>query len=82
MMAITEASLVDDTQIYPPYIYEDSSLGYWPSFSSLSPEARGAYLVGLPATDATLPAQLVTFSFIAMVWKGRLLTWGQQYIRR
>ncbi len=41
-----EASLVDDTlKIYPtPYIYEDSSLGYWPSFSSLSPEARGAYL--------------------------------------
>ena len=42
----TEASLIDDTlKIYPkPYLYEDSSLGYWPSYSSLSPDARGAYL--------------------------------------
>lgn len=42
----SEASLIDDTlKIYPTsYIYEDSSLGYWPSYSSLSPEARGAYL--------------------------------------
>ncbi|HDX8709374.1 TPA: TerB N-terminal domain-containing protein [Klebsiella michiganensis] len=42
----TEASLIDDTlNIYPQhYLYEDSSLGYWPSYSSLSPDARGAYL--------------------------------------
>jgi hypothetical protein len=41
----SEASLIDDTcKIQPTsYLYEDSSLGYWPSFSSLSPEARGAY---------------------------------------
>ncbi|HEJ9371229.1 TPA: TerB N-terminal domain-containing protein, partial [Klebsiella oxytoca] len=40
----SEASLIDDTcKIQPTsYLYEDSSLGYWPSFSSLSPEARGA----------------------------------------
>ncbi|GCJ27288.1 hypothetical protein BvCmsL119A_00489 [Escherichia coli] len=42
----SEASLIYCAlKIYPkPYIYEDNSLGYWPRFSSLSPEARGAYL--------------------------------------
>ena len=42
----SEASLIDDTCKIKPtsYLYEDSSLGYWPSFSSLSPEARGAYV--------------------------------------
>uniref|UniRef100_UPI0028AD7B17 TerB N-terminal domain-containing protein n=1 Tax=Pantoea vagans TaxID=470934 RepID=UPI0028AD7B17 len=41
----SEASLINDTcKIQPTsYLYEDSSLGYWPSFSSLSPETRGAY---------------------------------------
>lgn len=34
----SEASLIDDTCKIKPtsYLYEDSSLGYWPSFSSLS----------------------------------------------
>lgn len=55
----SEASLIDDTlKIYPTsYIYEDSSLGYWPSYSSLSPEARGAYLSWLTSDrcDASCP---------------------------
>ncbi len=75
----SEASLIDDTlKIYPtPYIYEDSSLGYWPSFSSLSPEARGAYLSWLASDRCDTSAQLVTFLFICMVWKdGHLLTAG------
>ncbi|UIN00400.1 TerB N-terminal domain-containing protein [Yersinia ruckeri] len=59
----SEASLIDDTlKIYPkPYIYEDSSLGYWPSFSSLSPVARGAYLSWLASDrcDASCPVGYV-----------------------
>ncbi|CPR18943.1 TerB N-terminal domain-containing protein [Brenneria goodwinii] len=59
----TEASLIDDTlKIYPkPYIYEDSSLGYWPSYSSLSPDARGAYLSWLASDrrDASCPVGYV-----------------------
>ncbi|CNB19969.1 Tellurite resistance protein [Yersinia ruckeri] len=59
----TEASLIDDTlKIYPkPYLYEDSSLGYWPSYSSLSPDARGAYLNWLASDrhDAACPVGYV-----------------------
>ncbi|MGK4328715.1 TerB N-terminal domain-containing protein [Lonsdalea quercina] len=59
----TEASLIDDTlKIYPkPYLYEDSSLGYWPSYSSLSPDARGAYLSWLASDrrDASCPVGYV-----------------------
>ncbi|CNL24865.1 TerB N-terminal domain-containing protein [Yersinia pseudotuberculosis] len=55
----SEASLIDDTlMIRPkPYHYEDSSLGYWPSYSSLSPDARGAYLSWLASDrrDASCP---------------------------
>lgn len=55
----SEASLIDGTlKIYPkPYLYEDNSLGYWPSYSSLSPDARGAYLNWLASDrhDAACP---------------------------
>ncbi|BCQ35536.1 hypothetical protein ERHA55_32360 [Erwinia rhapontici] len=59
----TEASLIDDAlNIYPKhYLYEDSSLGYWPSYSSLSPDARGAYLSWLSSDrrDASCPVGYV-----------------------
>lgn len=59
----SEASLIDDTlMIRPkPYHYEDSSLGYWPSYSSLSPDARGAYLSWLASDrrDASCPVGYV-----------------------
>ncbi|HBE9077500.1 TerB N-terminal domain-containing protein [Serratia fonticola] len=55
----SEASLIDDSlKIQPkPYFYEDSSLGYWPSYSSLSADARGAYLSWLASDrcDASCP---------------------------
>ncbi|MCA6998427.1 tellurite resistance TerB family protein [Dickeya solani] len=59
----TEASLIDDTLKihHKPYLYEDSSLGYWPSYSSLSPDARGAYLSWLASDrcDASCPVGYV-----------------------
>lgn len=59
----SEASLIDGTlKIYPkPYLYEDNSLGYWPSYSSLSPDARGAYLNWLASDrhDAACPVGYV-----------------------
>jgi len=59
----SEASLIDDTlKIYPKsYLYEDNSLGYWPSYSSLSPDARGAYLSWLASDrhDASCPVGYV-----------------------
>ncbi len=47
----SEASLIDDTCKIKPtsYLYEDSSLGYWPSFSSLSQKHAVRMSVGLPA---------------------------------
>jgi len=61
----SEASLIDDTcKIQPTsYLYEDSSLGYWPSFSSLSPEARGAYVSWL-ASDRSDPSCPIGYVFI------------------
>ncbi|MGB8926871.1 MAG: TerB N-terminal domain-containing protein, partial [Pantoea agglomerans] len=61
----SEASLIDDTckiQLTSFY-YEDSSLGYWPSFSSLSPEARGAYVSWL-ASDRSDPSCPIGYVFI------------------
>ncbi|ADM99191.1 hypothetical protein Dda3937_01873 [Dickeya dadantii 3937] len=59
----TEASLIDDTLKihHKPYLYEDSSLGYWPSYSSLSADARGAYLNWLASdrSDASCPVGYV-----------------------
>ncbi|EOD9040791.1 TerB N-terminal domain-containing protein [Enterobacter hormaechei] len=61
----SEASLIDDTCKIQPnsYLYEDSSLGYWPSFSSLSPEARGAYVSWL-ASDRSDPSCPIGYVFI------------------
>ncbi|MBD2826527.1 TerB N-terminal domain-containing protein [Xenorhabdus szentirmaii] len=61
----SEASLVDDTcEIkLTSYLYEDGSLGYWPSFSSLSPEARGAYVSWL-ASDRCDSACPIGYVFI------------------
>ena len=61
----SEASLIDDTCKIKPtsYLYEDSSLGYWPSFSSLSPEARGAYVSWL-ASDRSDPSCPIGYVFI------------------
>lgn len=59
----SEASLIDPTlktqQV--PYHNEDSSLGYWPEYSSLSPESRGAYLSWLASDrcDASCPVGYV-----------------------
>lgn len=61
----SEASLIDSTlpaqQV--SYHYEDGSLGYWPEYSSLSPESRGAYLSWLASDrgDASCP---VGYAFI------------------
>lgn len=55
----SEASLVDSTRKIQSthYRYEDDSLGYWPSFSSLTPEARGAYVSWLASDrcDSSCP---------------------------
>ncbi|MGC0990008.1 TerB N-terminal domain-containing protein [Pantoea agglomerans] len=61
----SEASLIDDTcKIQPTsFYYEDSSLGYWPSFFSLSPEARGAYVSWL-ASDRSDPSCPIGYVFI------------------
>lgn len=59
----SEASLIDDSLKIQqkPYFYEDSSLGYWPSYSSLSADARGAYLSWLASDrrDASCPVGYV-----------------------
>ncbi|ORM82894.1 ATPase [Pantoea allii] len=61
----SEASLIDDMcKIRPTsYLYEDNSLGYWPGFSSLSPEARGAYVSWL-ASDRSDPSCPIGYVFI------------------
>lgn len=59
----SEASLIDATLKTQrvSYHYEDSSLGYWPEYSSLSPESRGAYLSWLASDrcDASCPVGYV-----------------------
>ncbi len=68
----SEASLIDDTCKIKPtsYLYEDSSLGYWPSFSSLSPEARGAYVSWL-ASDRSDPSCPIGYVFIYLYGTGK-----------
>lgn len=59
----SEASLIDATLKTQrvSYHYEDSSMGYWPEYSSLSPESRGAYLSWLASDrcDASCPVGYV-----------------------
>lgn len=61
----SEASLVDDSLKFQKQIiaYEDDSLGYWPKFISLSPNARGAYLSWL-ASSRDNPSTPLGYVFI------------------
>lgn len=66
----SEASLIDamlKTQ-QVSYHYEDGSLGYWPEYSSLSPESRGAYLSWLASDrcDASCPIGYVFIYFYGL----------------
>lgn len=62
---MTDASLIDDSYPITPKSMEfsDESLGYWPRFSSISPECRGAYLNWL-ASDRSTPAIPLGYAFI------------------
>jgi tellurite resistance protein len=61
----TESSLVDPSLSIEdmPMTYEDESLGYWPSYSSISSRCRGAYLKWL-ASDRTNPDVPLGYVFI------------------
>jgi len=65
MHSFTEASLVDESFGIKraPMEFSDDSLGYWPRFSSLSPDCRGAYLSWL-ASDRINPAIPLGYAFI------------------
>lgn len=62
---MTDASLIDDSYPINPKSMEfsDESLGYWPRFSSISPNCRGAYLNWL-ASDRSTPAIPLGYAFI------------------
>jgi hypothetical protein len=64
----TEASLVDECLLTErrDKSYTDGSLGYWPTYISLSPQARGAYLDWLFGRDLILKLLLAMFLFIFM----------------
>ncbi|MDE1482057.1 TerB N-terminal domain-containing protein [Xenorhabdus bovienii] len=76
----SDASLVDDTFPIEPISrhYYDESLGYWPSFSTLSPRCRGAYLDWLASdrSDATCPIGYVFIYFYGL--ERRILADGTQ----
>jgi len=61
----TESSLVDPSLPIEdmPMNYQDESLGYWPSYSSISSRCRGAYLKWL-ASDRTNPNVPLGYVFI------------------
>ncbi|MDV5246764.1 tellurite resistance TerB family protein [Shewanella xiamenensis] len=61
----TESSLVDPSLPTKdmPMSYQDESLGYWPTYSSISPKCRGAYLKWL-ASDRTNPNVPLGYVFI------------------
>lgn len=60
----SDASLVDGTRKIQPthYRYEDDSLGYWPSFSSLTPKGRGAYVSWLASDRCDVSCPTVGYS--------------------
>ena len=67
----TEASLVDDSLSIEkkPSTFEDESLGYWsPSFISLTPKGRGAYLSWLSGnrSDPDTPLDYVFIYFYGL----------------
>lgn len=61
----SESSLIDPSLPIEdvPMLYEDESLGYWPSYSSISSRCRGAYLKWL-ASDRTNPNVPLGYVFI------------------
>ncbi len=61
----TEASLVDPSlKIEPkPLDFTDDSLGYWPKFSSISPQCRGAFIQWL-ASERSAPKTPLGYVFI------------------
>ena len=65
----TESSLIDDSlkTVASPYSYRDESLGYWPSYISLSPTARGAYISWL-ASERSSPD--VPLGYVFMYFYG------------
>ncbi|QCZ94414.1 tellurite resistance TerB family protein [Salinimonas iocasae] len=61
-----EPSLVDEKRPASKsnsYLYTDDSLGYWPSYASLSKDCRGAYLSWL-ASDRSDPETPIGYVFI------------------
>ncbi|MCD1126292.1 TerB N-terminal domain-containing protein [Jinshanibacter sp. LJY008] len=76
----TDASLVNDAlpiQHISKH-YQDESLGYWPSFSTLSPRCRGAYLDWLASdrSDSSCPVGYVFIYFYGL--ERRILVDGTQ----
>jgi hypothetical protein len=64
----TEASLVDECLLTErrDKSYTDGSLGYWPTYISLSPQARGAYLDWLFGERSDPETPIIMFLFIFM----------------
>lgn len=76
----SDASLVNDSLSIEPGSrhYYDESLGYWPTFATLSPRCRGAYLDWLASdrSDATCPVGYVFIYFYGL--ERRVLADGTQ----
>lgn len=76
----SDASLVNDAFPIEPGSrhYYDESLGYWPSFATLSPRCRGAYLDWLASdrSDASCPVGYVFIYFYGL--ERRVLADGTQ----
>ncbi|WP_223236999.1 MULTISPECIES: TerB N-terminal domain-containing protein [Citrobacter] len=66
----SDASLVNDAFPIEPISrhYYDESLGYWPTFATLSPRCRGAYIDWLASdrSDATCPIGYVFIYFYGL----------------
>lgn len=65
-----ESSLINPElpHIDTPFTYQDETLSYWPSFSSISPKCRGAYLswVASSRNDPTTPLGYVFIYFYGL----------------
>lgn len=75
-----DASLVNGDLLtsFAPENYQDESLGYWPSYASLSPSCRGAYLNWLAGdrSEASCPIGYVFIYFYGL--ERRILLDGKQ----
>lgn len=78
----SDASLVNDSLSIEPGSrhYYDESLGYWPTFATLSPRCRGAYLDWLASdrSDASCPVGYVFIYFYGL--ERRILADGTQEV--